>query len=131
LQIIIFEDDESLAKLLEQILVLKGHSVQCFPDPTVCPIYKDHEKKCPKNTPCADIVISDYMMPKMNGIAFFELQRKRGCKALDANKAIITGSVIDSDMKEAIDELGCHYFKKPFRVAEVLVWVEECEKRLS
>lgn len=130
MKIIIFEDDESLANLLEQMLTLKGHTVHCFPDPTVCPIFKDHEKKCPKDKPCADVVISDYMMPNMTGISFFKLQRERGCKALDSNKAIVTGSVIDADMKEEIKELGCHYFKKPFRVAEILDWVDECEKRL-
>ncbi len=131
LRIIIFEDDKSLASLIKQVLLLKDHDVQAFSDPTACPIYRDNKIECPKSVPCADVIISDHMMPNMTGLDFLKLQKLRGFKAQNQNKALITGSAMHADSKHAIDELGCHYIKKPFRVAEVLRWVDECAERLQ
>lgn len=130
LRIIIYEDDPALANLLRQALTSAGHTVQTFTDPTICPVYKEHRGKCPKDKTCADVIISDYMMPEMTGVDYFRLQKKRGCKALTENKALITGSAMHADLKQAIDDLGCHYIKKPFKLVEVLTWVEKCAKRL-
>jgi CheY-like chemotaxis protein len=130
LRIIIFEDDSALASLLKHVLMQKGHDVLVFPDPTACPVYTVHETVCQRKTPCADVIISDHMMPNMSGIDFFKLQRKRGCKALDANKALITGAAISDYMKHAVDELGCHFIKKPFKVAKIVEWVGECAERV-
>ena len=131
LKIVIFEDDPALAALLKQELLHKGHDVSTFSEPTACPVYRDHETQCPRDSPCADVIISDHMMPNMTGIDFLKFQRMRGCKALDENKALITGSVLDADLKAAIGELGCHYIKKPFKVAEILSWVDECAARVN
>jgi CheY-like chemotaxis protein len=131
LRIFIFEDDPALGTLLKQVLVHKGHDVHVFTDPTTCPVYHNHETECPKNSPCADVIISDHMMPNMTGIDFLKLQRMRGCKALDKNKALITGSAIHADLKISIAELECHYIQKPFRVADILMWVDECAERVK
>ena len=130
LRIIIFEDDPALAALLYQVLRHKGHDVHIFSEPTACPVYRDHETQCPKDSPCADVIISDHMMPNMTGIDFLKFQRMRGCKALDENKALLTGAVISPELKNALKELGCHYIKKPFRVDAILKWVDECAERL-
>jgi CheY-like chemotaxis protein len=131
LRILIFEDDPALAALLKQVLLQKGHDVHVFSDPTSCPVYRDHESECPQNTACADVIISDHMMPNMTGVDFFRFQRMRGCKAPDENKVLITGTAIHADLKKAIDELGCHFIKKPFKVAEILKWVDECAERVN
>lgn len=131
MKILVFEDDQSLANLLKVTLVKKGHDVSVFSDPTACPVYLNHEAICPRETPCADVVISDYKMPNMTGLDFYKLQRCRGCKALDKNKALITGSKITDALKKEIEDLGCHYIKKPFRITEVTEWVDSCEERLN
>jgi CheY-like chemotaxis protein len=131
MRIIIFEDDQTLATLIKNLLFIKGHDVQVFSNPTVWPIYKNHEQQCPKNSSCADVIISDHIMPNMTGIDFFKLQRSRGCKVLDANKALVTGSFINAGLKHDIEELGCHYISKPFRVAEIIKWIDECAERLQ
>ena len=131
LRIIIFEDDQSLANLIKLVLLQKGHDVQVFSDPTLCPVYRDHDTECPKSAPCADVIISDHMMPNMTGLDFLKLQRMRGCKAPDENKALITGSAMHADLKNAIDELGCHYIKKPFKIVEIIKWVDECAERVG
>lgn len=130
LRVIILDDDPGISLLLEVALTKLGHHVLTFPDPTACPVYTAHETVCQRKTPCADVIISDHMMPNMSGIDFFKLQRKRGCKALDANKALITGAAINDYMKHAVDELGCHLIKKPFKVAKIVEWVEECTERV-
>lgn len=131
LKIIVFEDDPALANLIKQVLIPHGHDVHVFSDPTVCPIYRDHKVECPKKSQCADVIITDHMMPNMSGLDFLKFQRMRGCKALDANKALITGSKMHADLKHGIDELGCHYIKKPFKIAEIVKWVGECSERIE
>ena len=131
LRILVFEDDSSLANLVKFSLVQKGHEVQIFSDPTLCPVYLNHAMQCPSPTACADVIITDQMMPNMTGLEFLKFQRMRGCKALDENKAIITASVMNAEMKESINQLGCHYIRKPFHVATVIKWVDECAMRLQ
>ena len=131
LRILIFEDDPALAALLKQMLLQKGHDVHVFSDPTSCPVYRDHERECPQNTACADIIISDHMMPNMTGVEYYRLQRLRGCNTPSENKVLITGTVIHADLKNAIDELGCHLIKKPFNATEILKWVDECAERIN
>ncbi len=131
LKIVVFEDDSDFAEMLAIILVRTGHDVHVFSDPFVCPIYRDHGSCCPKNSPCADVLISDNRMPKITGLDFFKLQRERGCKALDQNKVVISGSVLDEEMRRDIEGLGCHFIRKPFKMNELLVWVDECARRLQ
>jgi len=129
-RIIIFEDDSELAILLKHVLLLKGHDVRAFPDPTTCPVYTDSKIECKKISPCADVIISNNKMPHMSGIDFFRLQRKCGCKTLDENKILITEPEINTDLKHAIDDLGCHCFKMPFKTSEIVGWVGECAARV-
>lgn len=131
LRVIVFEDDPALANLLKHALHSRGHKVSIFSDPTLCPVFKDHKTDCTSKTPCADVIISDQMMPNMTGLDFFKLQRERGCMAYDANKAILTGSAMRADLQEEVNALGYTLFKKPFKVAEVLAWVDECATRLA
>jgi CheY-like chemotaxis protein len=131
LRVIIYEDDPALATLLEQVLVHKGHDVQVYADPTNCPVYHDHGNECSQEVACADVIISDHMMPNITGVDYYRLQRVRGCKTPNENKALITGSAMHADLKAAIEELGCHYIKKPFKIAEILKWIDECAERVQ
>ena len=129
LRIIVIDDDPSILALLKNMLASLGHHVLAFPDPTACPVYKKPECQCPQEFPCADVVIADIMMPNMTGIDFFRLMRRRGCKALDANKALMSAATTP-DQRDAVAELGCHFIRKPFKVAEVTKWLTECADRL-
>lgn len=130
IRIIVFEDDPALGTLLKQVLIHKGYDVRIFSNPTACVVFSDHGTQCSQHSPCADIILTDHMMPNMTGIDFLKFQRMRGCKALDANKAVITGSVINKELMDTIDSLGCKIFKKPFKIAEILKWIDECAGRI-
>lgn len=129
LRVIVFDDDKAMTDLFKKMLQGFGHHVTAFSDPTACPVYKTPECNCPCQFPCAEVIITDNMMPNMTGIDFLKLQRRRGCKALDANKALMTAAATPKLLRE-VKELGCHFFRKPFRLSEVRVWLEECAERV-
>jgi hypothetical protein len=33
-------------------------------------------------------------------------------------------------LQKEVESLGCHFFKKPFRISEIRVWLEECVARV-
>ena len=131
LRIIIVDDDPGINLMLKTVLTKQGHYVLNFPDPTACPcpVLKKEICFCPQEFPCADIVISDIVMPNMSGIEFFKRQREGGCKAPDVNKALISGTENEEHFY-AIEELGCNFFKKPLKTVEIVKWIEECAKRI-
>ena len=133
LKVLVFDTENSLRELLRIFLSHQGHEVQVFRDPSVCPVYRNLLSEhccCPRETPCADVVMMDIDMPNISAIDFLKLQRKRGCKALDANKAVMSGSQ-SSVVHRAMTEFGCHHITKPFRLGEIKRWVEECAERLA
>ena len=68
-------------------------------------------------------------MPHVTDIDFFRLLKKRGCKAPDANKALISATVT-SAQEVAVEELGYHSFQKHFTFTEVIKWLDDCAERL-
>ena len=65
----------------------------------------------------------------MSGIDFFKRQREGGCKAPDGNKALISATA-NKEHFDAIEELGCNFFKKPFKLVEIIKWIEACAERI-
>ena len=129
LRIIIFEDDEMLSGLLKKTLQDDGHEVLTFSDPTACPVLQNYHTKCPQKHPCADVVISDINMPNMDGLELLSILKSRGCKALDANKALMSADT-SNEQRDAVKELGCKFFAKPFKLTDVKDWLEECAARV-
>ena len=131
LRILIIDQDAAVRGLLRTYLGSHGHTVHTFPDPSVCPLFQhldDQSCCCPKDEPCGDVVLIDHCMPVINAFSFLQLQRARGCKVLDANKAVMSTSQT-AVMQAAMQEFGCHYIAKPFRLEAVGRWIEECAER--
>ena len=129
LRVIVVEDDLATSNLLKEALQGWGCDVLTFPDPTACAVFDNPECDCPMNSPCTDVLITDMMMPNMDGIELLRLQQKRGCKALDSNKALVS-AVMTSQQQAEVKELGCHFFKKPFKLHEIKQWINECAERI-
>ena len=133
LRILIFDREESLLELLNIVLSAAGHQVQTFTDPSFCPLFFLREETgacCTREQPCADALLADLDLPQINALDFLKLQRQRGCKALDANKAVMSASLTE-DLQREINEFGGEYIKKPFHLADILAWVEGCAQRLA
>lgn len=130
MRVMVFEDDLATADLFRKMLQGFGYEVRTFPDPTACPVYRNPECSCTMAEPCTDALITDMMMPNMSGLELLRLQRRRGCRAPDANKALMSAA-ISAQQQAAVAELGCHFFRKPFKIAEVRQWLEECAQRIE
>jgi DNA-binding response OmpR family regulator len=125
---IIFDDDPLVLSMFESFLKLRGYEVFSFSEPVVCPIFGHNEGHCRNEDPCADVMISDFRMPGMNGLELLQRQRERGCRLDIRNKAIISGVHYGWDAK--IEQLGCAFFRKPCHLAELSEWIRSCEERM-
>lgn len=122
------DDDGILRGLLRQILEGRGYEVLTFSNPGLCPLYNEGSCRCTDGEACGDIIISDVSMPNVSGLDFVERQKKMGCKV--KNVALMSGAWSGSDVEKA-KSLGCKVFQKPFPLAEIEEWLDECEKEID
>ena len=125
---LVFDDEKILRELISSVLKRREYEVHDFSEPGLCPLSLDRECPCPVGYTCADIIITDLNMPNITGLEFIENQIKHGCKV--RNIALISGDWSEPEMKRA-HELGCVTFSKPLRIAELIDWLNQCEKRID
>ncbi|MDA8082578.1 MAG: response regulator [Nitrospiraceae bacterium] len=125
---IVYDDDHRILNLLESFLSMKGYEVLCLSVPVVCPVFEDDEVQCLRESPCADIILTDYQMPGMNGMELMKRQSEKGCRIDIRNKALISGFA--AALQTQVAEMGCAYFRKPFNLTELWKWISSCEERL-
>lgn len=133
LKIQLYIPDLGLRELLKVYLAGQGHEVFAFRDVAACPLYRNlaHEDcRCDEGQPCADVVLVDIHLSHINVLEFLTLQRQRGCKTIDANKAVLSASRTKV-IEKAIREFGCHHIKKPFYLDDLRVWLDGCKTRLA
>lgn len=131
-RVIIIEDNLLVSEMFKKVLQGFGCDVRTFQDPTAtaCTVSGNLECGCPVDSPCTDVLIIDMKMPNMNGVELLKLQEKRGCKVLNANKALMSGAM-PPQLQAVVKELGCHFFTKPFKVSELKQWIDECAERAN
>lgn len=126
---IIIDDDEAVLNLLKTFFQQRGYTVQAFNRPVVCPV-DEFTTECPKGEPCTDILLTDYIMPGMNGVELLMAQSRRNCKLPAKNKAIISGFMDDSVLKK-LHALGYTCFEKPFNLRELEEWLKAREREAA
>ncbi len=125
---IVLDDDDILRDLIYDILKNRGYDAHASSEPLFCPVYLDSECPCSDEHICTTIIITDINMPNMTGLEFIEHQKSMGCKV--QNVAVMSGKWTDEEREHA-KRLGCHMFKKPFKINEIEKWLDECEKKLD
>ena len=128
LKVIIFDDEVMILHMLNRWFSQKGYEVLTFNEPAVCPIYEKKTVNCSKENKCADIIITDFKMPRMNGIELLQHQSQRGCTLDIKNKAVMSAYMSDKN-KMVIKNIGCSFFEKPLELSLLSDWTNECEKR--
>lgn len=129
-RILIYDDDPVILDLLKHLLLKRGYEVFAYREPKVCPLYETPGEQCAHHSPCADMMISDFEMPKMSGIELYQRQAQRGCAVDIRMKAILSGYT-DPSLAEQCKSLRCAFLQKPFQFSELTEWLTACEERLD
>jgi DNA-binding NtrC family response regulator len=127
---VVIDDEEFIVEVLRDFFSTRGYEVLSYTNPIVCPIRDEKGNSCNTDYPCADVIITDFKMPGMNGVELLEEQSRHGCKLQRENKALMSG-YLDAETYRKIKQRGYTFFQKPIDYSELSAWLDECEKRLD
>jgi len=127
---IVIDDEQIIVSLFTQYFSMRDYEVFSYTRPVACPI-RD-ARGTPKSTdcPCADVVLTDYMMMPMNGLELLQKQIEYECPILRENKAVMSG-LMNEEAQKQIQQQGFSFFSKPLNLSAFSNWLDQCEKRID
>jgi CheY-like chemotaxis protein len=125
---ILCEDNELVREILSFIFQERGHEVYSYEDAGDCPLNSCSECKSNPKRFCADLIISDVSMPKVDGLKFVENLKNNQCKI--KNIALVSGYWTDKSIAKA-RELDCAVFHKPVLPEKLFEWIVTCERDID
>jgi DNA-binding NtrC family response regulator len=119
---VLVDDEEMVLTSLNAYLTLEtDYNVETFTDVDEALVYV-------KEKP-VDVIISDYLMPRMNGIQF--LGRARELQP-EASRILLTGHADKQSAIEAINEVGLfQYIEKPWDNAALMLVIRNGSERTN
>jgi DNA-binding NtrC family response regulator len=126
---IIFDDNVVMMNLLKDFFILRGYEVLTVQEPVVCPVC-DGKPDCAGLGSCADIIMTDFSMPALNGIERLSAQAKWGCRVPSRNKILMSGYIDEAKIK-IVNDMGCTFFEKPFSFESLSNWLDEREPQMD
>jgi CheY-like chemotaxis protein len=127
---VVIDDEAIIVNLFKEFFSARDYEVLSFTRPVICPLCEDKGISCNTDSPCADVIITDFNMPGMNGLKLLQEQSTHGCRLIRENKAVMSG-YIDEESQKQIRRLGFAFFQKPIEFSEFAAWLDECEKRVD
>lgn len=118
MKILVIEDDESLKAVLRKRLVANGFNVECASN--------GQEGLDFLNASSFDVVISDVMMPIMNGLDFLKNVRNQ---KIDVPVILLTALDGSGDVVKGLDMGADDYIVKPFEFNELLARIRLVTRR--
>lgn len=129
-RVIIFNRDRERLKMMTYYFNVRGgYEVLTYREPLICPVWVS-DADCSNSSACADIIISDLVIPKMTGIEFFREQSRRGCKVSMKNKAIIVGHFDEIKINEIV-EPGYVVFEETIDFHKMTAWLLAREQQMD
>jgi len=115
LRVLVIDDEECIRDTIKWHLEDQGHEVLTFSDPTEI----DFDAICNQSNTCpCHILLTDFQMPKMNGIQFLKEVNKRDCKVIPENRYLIT-AYGNSIPTEEVEQIGCTTVHKPLSLRQL------------
>lgn len=125
---LIFDDNKEIRHILCTLFDRREYEVFTFPHPASCPLSEEEVCPCSSEETCADVILSDLNMPIKKGIDFLEEQIKKGCKC--KHFALMSGDFSNENVSKT-NSLGIHIFKKPFKLTQIINWLDKIEKDID
>ena len=66
-----------------------------------------------------DLIVCDLKMPRIDGVQFYRAMAA-ATPALARRVIFVTGDVAGTDAERFLDETGCRWLSKPFRLGDLL-----------
>ena len=130
MKVTIFDNDISTLNLLKLFLTNQGHQPQVHTEPFSCALDLFKGNQCPSDSPCADAMIINMRDPTAANLEVLVKRVAQGCKLTNSNKAIMS-TCMSGPQEGAIRAMGIHTIKKPFRMADILGWLEQSALHLT
>ena len=111
-KILIVDDETMVTKTLDMLLGLEGFSnITTFNNPKEALLYLEKNE--------ADLIISDFIMPEMNGIDFLKKAKKN---QNDTSMILLTGYADKENAIKAINDIGIFkYIEKPWDNSQLII----------
>jgi len=109
--ILVVEDEAKLASAVVDALRDAGYIVEHAPDGEAALNKVKAE--------AFDVVICDLKMPRVDGMAFYR-QLSAAAPGLSRRVVFVTGDVAGTDAEAFLEESGCRWLAKPFRLGDLL-----------
>jgi two-component system NtrC family sensor kinase len=111
LRVLVVEDEPALAQAVSEALVDAGFTVDRA---------SDGEEGLTRLTEANyDLIVCDLKMPRIDGMQFYRAMAA-GTPALARRVIFVTGDVAGTDAERFLEETGCRWLSKPFRLGDLL-----------
>jgi len=118
--VMIVDDEEMVIASIKAFLQLEtDYQVQGFTDPEDAALYAEKQR--------VDVAVSDYLMPKMNGIQLLGRIKER---QPEASRVLLTGHADKQSAIQAINQVALfQYLEKPWDNAQLLLVIQSGAER--